>query len=100
MVLPMTSQRPGVAVALSTPLGGAGKRLGASVCQQVTVQVVLPLEGFAADVAMVFPLLTVSQSVFGQGGGVGEGLGTDGASLRQLAATPCGSRCATPDGGR
>ena len=81
MVLPMTSQRPGVAVALSAPVGGAGKRLGASVCQQVTVQVVLPLEGFAADVAVVFPLFAVGQTVLGQGRGVGERLGTHGARL-------------------
>ena len=60
MIFFVSPQRPGITVALSTPLHMTGKGFGTPMGQQMTIQMVLPLEGFATNVTVVPSLFTVS----------------------------------------
>lgn len=82
MIFLVASQRSRVAVALAASVDLASERFCTSVGQQVSVQVVLTFKCFAANVAVVPPLLAVSQAMLGEGRGVGEDLAADCARLR------------------
>ena len=81
MILSVSPETAGVAVALVAAVCRALKWFLVAVSQQVTVEMVLSLERLVTYGAQIFPLITVCQSVLGQGGGVTEHLVTEVALL-------------------
>ena len=90
MVLSVPPKTAGVTVTLVASLRRALEWFLVSVSQKVAVQMVLSLEGLVADRAQVLPLVTVSQSVLGQGRGIAEHFVTETALLRTGLAVPMG----------
>ena len=66
MIFPVSSEAARVAVTLVAALGGALERLFVPVSQQMAVEMILALERFMANIAKVFPLVAVRESMLGQ----------------------------------
>ena len=74
MVLPVPPEAAGITVALVAALRCALEWFLVPVSEQVSVEMVLSLERLVTDGAQIFPLITVCQSVLGQGRGVAKHL--------------------------
>ena len=78
----MPPQTACITVALVAALRGALERFLIPVREQMTIEMVLPLEGLVAHGAQVFPLVAVRQAMFGEGRGVAKHLVAEAAFLR------------------